>query len=69
MLGNSSPCKVKGGKEKIKKRKEKKNNGQYLERNFKMKLPGGITMKFLNFLIDEPGRENFFKKMGEIIKK
>lgn len=50
-----------------KKKKYKKNPRQYLKRNFKMKLHGRITMKFSNFLIDDPERK-INRKMGEIIK-
>ena len=49
------------------KKKQKKNPRQYLKRNFKMKLHGRITMKFSNFLIDDPERK-INRKMGEIIK-
>ena len=49
------------------KKKQKKNPRQYLKRNVKMKLHGRITMKFSNFLIDDPERK-INRKMGEIIK-
>ena len=64
MLGNISLCRAKGGK---KARKNRRKTGQYLKRNFKMKLHGRITMKFSNFLIDDPERK-INRKMGEIIK-
>lgn len=50
-----------------KKKKKKKNPRQYLKKNFKRKLHGRITMKFSDFLIDDPERE-IKRKMGEIIK-
>lgn len=52
---------------KKKKKKKKKNPRQYLKKNFKRKLHGRITMKFSDFLIDDPERE-IKRKMGEIIK-
>ena len=55
------------GKKK-KKKKKKKNQRQYLKKNFKRKLHGRITMKFSDFLIDDPERE-IKRKMGEIIKE
>ena len=64
MLGNISSCRAKGGK---KARKNRRKTRQYLKRNFKMKLHGRITMKFSNFLIDDPERK-INRKMGEIIK-
>jgi len=51
----------------VKKKKKKKNPRQYLKKNFKRKLHGRITMKFSDFLIDDPERE-IKRKMGEIIK-
>lgn len=51
----------------VKKKKKKKNPRQYLKKNFKRKLHGRITMKFSDFLIDDPERE-VKRKMGEIIK-
>ena len=67
MLGNISLCRAKVGK-KEKKKKKKKNQRQYLKKNFKRKLHGRITMKFSDFLIDDPERE-IKRKMGEIIKE
>lgn len=66
MLGNISLCRAKIGKKRKKRRRKTRDN--ILKKIFKRKLHGRITMKFSDFLIDDPERE-IKRKMREIIKK
>lgn len=65
MLGNISLCRAKIGKKEKRRRKTRDNIWKKI---FKRKLHGRITMKFSDFLIDDPERE-IKRKMREIIKK
>lgn len=65
MLGNISLCRAKIGKKRKRKRRKTRDN---IWKNFKRKLHGRITMKFSDFLIDDPERE-IKEKWEEIIKK